>query len=250
MKKIIVKILCITLVASICASMPLFVSAAGSEYFSTGTLNRQNEKIVLYNRAWFYSVRTIYTGYESHYKTNSELENGMGYIYNQKTCPQFSIGAAKMADVGCEIAAVYNAIKCRGTVVSCSDIIKVFERDGYLMTQGYLGSDPYAIGDYFDKNIAYKTTEYTDYDTFNDYVMDNISNPSSANVYIVSFWNSNSIFDGLHTVCIYSCLGSLYVYNLYSNSTAPSVKSSLSEFVDSETFIVGYFVPRMGRMIN
>lgn len=250
MKRIITKVLCVVLIMSTCVPMSLSVSAQGTPiecvYNSMNEIAPQSEEFVVYDDAWFYLLRTGYSGYEAHYTTNFALESGMGYIYNQNTCPQFLIGSDEMADVGCEIAAVYNAIKLRGLTMSCSNIIRSFEKDNYLMARGYLGSDPYAIGDYFANNIAYQPTEYTDFDTFNDYVMDNITD---YNVYIVSYWNdSETIMKGLHTVCFYSSGGNLYVYNLYKNSTSVATQTSLSSFVDSEAFIVGYFVPRMGRM--
>lgn len=249
MKRITSKVLSIVLIIAICTSMSLSVSAqAPLEDVNNPAdeLTPQGEEFVVYNAAWFYLLRTGYARYEQHYTANYALESGMGYIYNQNTCPQFAIGDAQMADVGCEIAAVYNAIKLRGLTVFCSSIIRSFEKDNYLMARGYLGSDPYAIGDYFANNIAYQPTEYTDYETFDDYITENISD---FNVYIVSYWNnSDTIMEGLHTVCFYSSGGNLYVYNLYSNSTGVATKTSLSSFVDSDAFIVGYFVPRMGRM--
>ncbi len=35
-----------------------------------------------------------------------------GYIYGQRTCPNFYIGLeSRMAEVGCELAAVYNVLR-------------------------------------------------------------------------------------------------------------------------------------------
>ena len=69
-----------------------------------------------------------------------------------------------MADVGCEIAATYNALKLRGRIIPCSSIIRSFEKDGYLLkykTVGDWGSDPYAIGDYLDDNSINYTHNIT-----------------------------------------------------------------------------------------
>lgn len=203
---------------------------------------------LVYNAAWFRTLRTTYNGYQAHYTTNSQMESGMGYIYGQKTCPDFYIGKARMSDVGCEIAAVYNALKKRGLVMPCASIIRTFEKEGYLMTVGYLGSDPYAIKEYFASQIAYQPTQYNDYTSFKNYVD---SNKSSLNVYIVSFWNDDSITNGLHTVAFYTQNGKFYAYNKYGSHTTITTYLTLEEISKGEKyFIVGYFVPRMGRMID
>lgn len=253
MKRFISTVLIFTLAISLATTASAAENSesayAQPEYYSwSDVASAQSERLV-YNRTWFALLRTSYANYESHYASNTALESDMGYIYGQATCPNFNIGNSTMSSVGCEIAAVYNAIKHRGGIVSCSNIIRIFERDGYLMTAGYLGSDPYAIGDYFDENMAYSLTEYTDFSAMETQVMDNIS---TLNVYIVSFWNSDSITDGLHTVCFYTQSGgsNIYIYNYYNSSTTVVAKSSFSSFVDSERFIVGYYVPRLGRMIE
>lgn len=111
----------------------------------------------------------------------------MGYIYGQATCPNFAIGTEYMADVGCEIAATYNALKLRGRIIPCSSIIRSFEKDGYLMKNksvGDWGSDPYAIGDYLDDN-SINYTKYTTYELMK--VLVDRSAGSSYDVYIVFF---------------------------------------------------------------
>lgn len=250
MKKIISFILAIMM----CASMTVvsFAQVPDVEPYATvdDLVLPQSERAVLHDAAWFYNLRTTYLNYDSHYTKNTELESGMGYIYGQGKCPQFYIGTSRMASVGCEIAAVYNAIKHRGFTVSCSEIIKTFEKKGYLMGVGYLGSDPFAIDDYFETSMSYQLTKYTSFSSFNSRVTSNIS---SRNVYIVSYWNTDDFTDGLHTVCFYTIENGskLYVYNATTNSTKVAEKSSLLSLIkDDERFIVGYFVPRMGRMIG
>ena len=193
---------------------------------------------------WFRILRTGYAQYETHYTYNYGLEgNSMSYIMGQANCPQFNIGNSTMANVGCEIAATFNALKLRGWRVPCSSIIRCFEKKGYLMANGYLGSDPYAIGDYFSYNsMGY--TKYTSYSSMKELVN---SNRGSFNVFIVSFWNSSSIFDGLHTVAFYtsSADNNIRIYNFYNNSTTLTQKTSFESFVDSDKFIVGYQVARV-----
>ena len=69
----------------------------------------------------------------------------------------------------------------------------------------------------------------------------------SSDVYIVSFWNGDSITDGLHTVAFYTSNSDskVHVYNLYSNSSSVETISSFASFVSSNRFIVGYNIPRL-----
>jgi hypothetical protein len=217
-----------------------------------GTTYSGSSRILVSDAAWFRALRDSYPYYESHYTSNSSLEGtSMGYIINQNTCPNFAIGTKHMSGVGCEIAATYNALKLRGRIISCSSIIRSFEKDGYLisaLTTADLGSDPYAIGDYLSDNyISY--TQYTDYDTMKTAVNDSIG---SFDVYIVSFWNGDGITGGLHTVAFYtsSVDSKVYVYNLYSDSTSVEPKDSFASFVNSNRFIVGYNVPQLRRNIE
>ncbi len=247
--------LCLTVMILATSSTTVLAKDVSSEFgdmevISENSLSPQSEQSLPKNRNWFNLLRTTYAGYDLHYSKNMALEgNSMGYIYGQAKCPSFYIGNARMESVGCEIAAAYNAIKLRGLTIPCSSIIRAFEKNGYLMTKGFLGSDPYAIGEYFSTNTVYTLTEYTDYSSMNNLVKNNIS---AFNVYIVSFWNSESITDGLHTVCFYTKDGGnkIYIYNKSNSCTDIKEESSFSSYVDSDRFIVGYYVPRMGRMLN
>ena len=212
----------------------------------------KDQKGLVYNPAWFRALRCAYPFYETHYTTNWNMEGlSMGYIVNQASCPDFLIGTKHMSGVGCEIAATYNALKLRGRRIPCSSIIRTFEKDGFLMgglTCGDLGSDPYAIGEYLtDNSISH--TKYTNYNTMKTAVGNNAG--SAFNVYIVSFWNSDNITGGLHTVAFYTSAsdGYIHVYNLHSYSTSVETESSFASFVASNRFIVGYNIPRL-RTIN
>lgn len=205
------------------------------------------DRFLVYDEFWFRDRRLTYYNYESHYTTNLQLEgSSMGYIINQTTCPNFLIGNRQMANVGCEIAATYNALKMRGRRIPCASIIRHFEKNGYLMgvlDAGGLGSDPYAIGEYFaDNYINY--TRYTDYSTMQTAVN---NSRGSQNVYIVSFWNTDQITGGLHTVALYTTTSDskIHVYNLTPSSTSVAIKDNFSSFVASSRFIVGYNIPRL-----
>ena len=219
-----------------------------------GETQEGSERIVVRGEAWFKACRATYSGYESHYTYNSRLEgSSMGYIYGQATCPNFAIGTEYMADVGCEIAATYNALKLRGRIIPCSSIIRSFEKDGYLMKNksvGDWGSDPYAIGDYLDDN-SINYTQYNSYGTME--LALNRSVGSAYDVYIISFWNNiNDMNEGLHTVALYTSTSdsALYVYNNSSNSKSVQSVSNYGAIIGHGAFIVGYRIPRLRASSN
>lgn len=214
-----------------------------------GETQEGSERAIIYDPPAFKALRASYSGYEAHYTYNSKLEgSSMGYIYAQRECPQFAIGGQYMADVGCEIAATYNALKLRERIIPCSSIIRSFEKDGYLLkykTVGDWGSDPYAIGDYLDDN-SINYTKYTTYELMK--VLVDRSAGSSYDVYIVSFWNDAiDMFQGLHTVAFYTSASDnvIHVYNYSTKSSTVETKNSFSSFVSGGKFIVGYQIPQL-----
>ncbi len=205
---------------------------------NNGMSTQNQPRLNLYDETWFRLARGKYSNYESNYMYNDPLDTSSRYIYGQANCPEYKVGNALIKDVGCEIVATYNSLRLKGRVVRVSNIIRTFEKDGYLMANGILGSDPYAIGDFFDQN-QYSYNETTDFDTLDSYVSSKIG---KASTFIVSFWNSSSIWDGLHTVAFYTTTydNYIHVYNYYNSDVAARKFNSLSEFVDSERYIVGY----------
>lgn len=273
MKKILSLFFALTMLLSICCETALATDASENmdliETLPSGKVTNGKdgweklakyyeenpERVVVYDSAWFYSFRTPYSFYETNYTYNQNLEgSSMGYIYGQNRCPNFKIGGKYMSDVGCEIAATYNALKHLGRRIPCASIIRTFEKEAYLMSLGTianLGSDPFAIGDYLDDN-SINYTQYTDYNTMQSLVN---SGRWSNNVYIVSYWNDDStIFDGLHTIALYTTTSDsmIHIYNHNENNTSVTTVNTFAEIFedndnnnnDTAKFIVGYRIPR------
>ena len=100
-------------------------------------------------------------------------------------------GITEMKNNGCEVIAAYNALKTLGKPQDIRAIAYSFETDGQMLL-GAFGTNPYAVGRYFEK-IGYnvKTIEGDDI----------LTKPTpKADAYIVSFWNSDDVTDALHTV--------------------------------------------------
>ena len=101
------------------------------------------------------------------------------------------LGITEMKNNGCEVIAAYNALKVLGKPQDIRAIAYSFETDGQMLL-GAFGTNPYAVGRYFEK-IGYnvKTIEGDDI----------LTKPTpKADAYIVSFWNSDDVTDALHTV--------------------------------------------------
>ena len=206
------------------------------------TSDESSDWIVGNEEAWFLKLRKAYSGYGLNYFLNRILElKGTGYIYDQTKCPDFFIGENHMSEVGCEIAAIHNALITLGQNVPCSSIIRDIEQNGYIMSSGTtagFGTDPYAIGEYFDDIDV----EYCRYEEYYSMSIDVELRRGTAGVYIVSFWNnSNNITEGLHTVALYTTDDDdgIYVFNLYYGFEE-ALRVNFDSISDYDNFIVGY----------
>ena len=190
---------------------------------------------------WFRLLRFPCRGTKKRGAYNRALEaTPLQYILGQQTCPDYRVGTQRMAHVGCEIAAVYNALRLCGRGMPCGEVIRAFEENGYLMgvfTVGDLGSDPYAIGEFLHgTGIPY--TRYPDFEAMGAAVDDS---RGRGGVFILSFWNSRRIRGGLHTVAFYTCREDrlLHVLNLHGNDTDILPVNGFSTLTDRERFITG-----------
>ncbi len=175
------------------------------------------------------------------YVYNKENCNVMGVIYSQAdaTVSDLKLGKAVVADVGCETVAIYNTLYKLGDEKPFYDVL--YKCEEITMFSGLGGCNPYRIGDIMNNyGYAYNNSmQYTyDYAEISGVMQEN-------NLFIVSFWNTDSVTDGLHTVAfsVYDD-GKVSVYNQYSNSKNASFYDSYSEFEKSEfseeTFISIY----------
>ena len=128
------------------------------------------------------------------YNRNIDLSGYKGgYINDQNSgaVSKLRLGVTNMKNNGCEVIAAYNALKVLGKPQDIRAIAYSFETDGQMLL-GAFGTNPYAVGRYFEK-IGYnvKTIEGDDI----------LTKPTpKADAYIVSFWNSDDVTDALHTV--------------------------------------------------
>ena len=239
--------LLLSLVLTLAISVPAF-AAEPQQVPPDESSTDMEDRINLYDRTWFKLGRAASLGKDKsdqHYKHNKGVGLITGYVNGQSNYSDYLVGSTNMSGVGCEIIATHNALKLSGNSSELCSVIRSFETNGYLMANGYVGSDPYAIGEYLSaKSVSY--TEYPDNDSYSSFAKAVAKSLSAKErkTFIISFWNSKHIGDGLHTVAFRTSNGSIVAYNRYSNVSTTKTYSSLNDFfageVGSDRYITGY----------
>ena len=140
-------------------------------------------------------------------------------------------GNTKISTNGCELVAVFNALVLVQRNQLFEDIIEKAENtEDMLWFNGTWGSRPEKIGDLlYEYDVANNFT--TDKSAFNDYIDHNY-------VYIISVWNEETVFGGIHTVT-FTCDEdkNIVVYNRYSNSGRPYQYTSTEDKTGLDLFL-------------
>ena len=135
---------------------------------------------------------------EENYKHNSKIDLSSykgKYINDQYSgvVSKLKFGNHNMDYNGCEIIGVYNSLLTLGNPKDIRDIAYEFEKDGQMLG-GSFGTNPYAAERYLKKE-GYKVTTIKGEDIVNKDIPD-------ADAYLLSFWNTDDVMDGLHTVSV------------------------------------------------
>ena len=121
---------------------------------------------------------------ESTTSRNRTIDNQHGEIWKSFRC-----GAYPVSRNGCEVIAVHNAKVLKGLPSTLSGTISSFHANSAIFGDGFFGSNPFAIGTVLDsEGISYSSV--------------GLSQMNKSGVYIISYWNTDSIFDGVHTIAI------------------------------------------------
>lgn len=126
---------------------------------------------------------------------------------------KLSYGKDIIANNGCELLAVHNALAMKNNQQEFKEIIEVAEKTkGVMWFGGRFGSHPDQLGKLLE-HYEQEYTSTTQKEKFNDLLED-------GGIYIVSTWNPGSLT--IHTVA-FSCdsENNIIVYNRYSNKVAP-----------------------------
>ena len=177
-----------------------------------------------------------YSKAKRNYHHNIKYEP-IGYVYGQDTFPtsEMIFGYYGMGYNGCELIAIYNAAKLLNKSLLLSDIVYDFEYGFNAFWGGVFGSNPHDIGNYLHRkgfNVS-KTRNIYDLSKW----------AKAGDVFIMSYWTSDSSICSLHTVAVqYNGPRDLEVYNYSNKHTKTEIKSSFLSIVSGKSFICGYRV--------
>ena len=153
--------------------------------------------------------------------TNNKIVNDQ----NGATGNNFEYGLHKSSWNGCETIAVHNAKVSKGIDSSLSETMADFQSVGAMIGYGALGSNPYQIGSVLSKEGI-------------DYSRVGLDDMTESGTYIISFWNDNAPWNGLHTVAV-DFDGTTYTtYNLNGNGNTSKIAPSIY----ANNFICGYYL--------
>ena len=195
------------------------ISGVSKKLAKDGTLDDVTNKVL----KTYYGVQSWYNNSPSTQSIMNYIDNKNvdlssyknGYINDQNTgaVSKLKFGTTTMDNNGCEIIAVYNAMKTLGNQKDIRDIAYHFENDGQML-KGEFGTNPYANKRYFEKQ-GYKV-KVVEGEKITEEEL------PKADAYIVSFWNSNDVMDALHTVAMRKTSDGRY--ELFNNN--PRTKQS------------------------
>jgi len=160
---------------------------------------------------------------------NKALEETNDYIYFQEKV-SFKLGVHDFSWCGCEVVAVYNAMKAANYSPSVADIVLEFQENGVIignhLVSGALGGNPYSISKALDAmDVKYKSIP-----------LEQMTENSS---YILSYWNyPNSINPSIHTIAIVKTKDGYATYNYKRNPTFQNIDEIVKQFGDA--FITAY----------
>ena len=144
---------------------------------------------------------------------------------NLATGKNFEYGLHSASSNACEAIAVHNAKVSKKIDSSLSQTMTDFQSTGAMVGYGLLGSNPYKIGDV----LGYEGIEYSRV---------GLDDMTEEGTYIISYWNQNAPWHGLHTVAL-TYNGTKYIaYNLKGDGRAYRIY--LSDY--TESFICGYYL--------
>ncbi len=179
-------------------------------------------------------------------KLCSKLDSGLLQGQENEPVCKMRFGKYDMHHCGCEIIAVYNAMKLLHMPQDLAQLISEFEMNkmAFLFSSALLGSDPKKLRRFFEAHgVGYEY--YTDRVHFFD-------NAARSEFGIVGFWINtyskhpiNRFSSGLHTVAytLDKKSGEVSVYNRYNGDTKPRMYKDMQELIDDRRFICGYLFP-------
>lgn len=214
-----------------------WISAMGTQSFRIKTGNSVLRAEHVLRRA-FPLKRLNAASAERNYSFNNVRDIRSRAVNDQSDGRETGVAALKLGDTvmkesGCEVIAAYNALLLLGRDEPLSAVARRFEQTGCLMRfpfvkYGTLGVNPYDIGSVM---ASYGV----------DCPPAPLKQMCEPGLYILSYWNSPKLRDGLHTIAVHNRNGICYLYNYTMKGRAGSVMdTSLFEETFRGGYITGY----------
>lgn len=157
-----------------------------------------------------------------------DIINGQGLGYVSK----MRYGLFPMSYNGCEMIAIYNLLKLENRQgVSLTEICREMYRPACVFA-GLLGSNVYVLDKYFTRHgmPVMKTLSRDKFFELLDH----------SKYGIISFWNADNPFNGVHTVCIERTADGYRIYNRSNKRDTPADYNDIDEVVSCRRFMAGY----------
>ncbi len=172
------------------------------------------------------------------YKINSQIDFGDGLINGQGVgkISNCRYGLFSAGFNACEMIAIYNLLKRSGYEGHrFADICREMYRKTWAFW-GVFGSNVYMLYVYFKKHgIPYK--RFYKLNSFKEDL-------DRTGLGILSFWNADNLFKGIHTVCVEKTDNGYRVYNKYNKLTTPKDCEDFSEITLPRRFLAGYTIEK------
>lgn len=157
-----------------------------------------------------------------------DLINGQGLGY----VAQMRYGLFPMSFNGCEMIAIHNLLLLegrKGNTLSgiCNEMYKTS-----CVFAGLLGSNVYVLEKYFTRH-GMPVLKTLSRDKFFEIL-------EHSKYGIISFWNADNPFKGVHTVCVERIEDGYRIYNRSNRRGEPAEYSTVDEVVSERRFMAGY----------
>lgn len=206
-----------------------FYTLSGYYNYKMSHLNNQRLKA---------SFKVNYNAIKKRMENNKKLWNNYNKYVNGQgrgNISKMDLGSGgSVAHCGCEVIAIYNAMKRIYKFSPLYHIITEMEINNCLWLSGAWGVDYDDIAKYLDAHkVGYKP-----YTCFSKFEKDAKKRGKTC---IISFITTNSKF-GIHTVALYWSGSYWVVYNRYNSSTKEETFKKLSDICSKGKFKKGYFI--------
>ncbi|MBQ7820702.1 MAG: hypothetical protein IJ391_00265 [Clostridia bacterium] len=161
------------------------------------------------------------------YNQDIDMSEYDGFINGQGVgnVAKLKYGTGTMNKNGCGVIAAYNALVQLDDRVDIRDIAAEFEADGKMLN-GTFGTNPYAIGRYFESR-GYSVEKVE-----GDRIVS--GKTPKSDVYILSYWNSDKVSEALHTVAIRNTSdGKIEVFNVSNKRLTSMYEDSIVTHINN-----------------